>query len=75
MAKPKKISPPFPKAPFVPDEIWVPFLVGLTGDKAHDNRAIANLAHIFNLDPQAIKFRVAEEVQDRFVFPTELTLH
>jgi hypothetical protein len=75
MAKHKKQPPSFPRAPLIPDDIWLPFVISLTGDRQHDNRAIASLAYILDLDPEAIKFRLKEELADRPVLQAEPTLH
>jgi hypothetical protein len=52
---------PYPEWPDIPDELWLPFVISLTGNQRRDANAIVSLAYIFNLDPEAIKFRLEEE--------------
>jgi len=73
-AKKPKPSAPYPRWPVIPDEIWLPFVVSLNGDPQHDSHAIASLAHIFDVDPDAIRFRLMEELAD-CALQAEATLH
>jgi hypothetical protein len=76
MAK-KKRAAPYPEWPDIPDELWLPFVISLTGNQRRDASAIVSLAYIFNIDPEAIRFRLQQEQaeqDDRIVFPAHPVL-
>jgi hypothetical protein len=78
MAKTKKrAAPPFPRTPVIPDEVWVPFTVSLTGSRAHDKMAIDSLAYIFGIDPRVIKYRLIQEMDERriMIHTDNVTIH
>jgi hypothetical protein len=73
----KKRAPPHPEWPDIPDELWLPFVISLTGNQRRDANAIVSLAYIFNIDPEAIRFRLKEELAEeeiRIVLPAHPVL-
>jgi hypothetical protein len=76
MAK-RKPNPYDLQWPEVPPEIWIPFLVGLTGDWRYDKKSIVNLAAMFQIDPEVIKNRVLQEAHEQQImtFDGNKTVH
>jgi hypothetical protein len=60
----KKRAAPYPEWPDIPDELWLPFVISLTGNQRRDASAIVSLAYIFNIDPDQIRFRLEQELAE-----------